>query len=325
MNNNINDFMQMISREMERLQLNKEPLSLYEPVSYCLDLGGKRMRPLLTLLGCSLFGGDPQKAMPAALGMELFHNFTLMHDDIMDNAPIRRGKPAVHAKWSANTAILSGDVMFALAYEQLFRVPDRHLREVLELFNKTVLEVCEGQQYDMDYESFDHVTEERYLEMIRLKTAVLPAACLKTGAIIGGASRDDAGHVYRFGENIGIAFQVKDDWLDVFGDELVFGKKSGGDILANKKTWLYIKAIERSDPKQRQMLFDAFHNKVSDPDEKISLVKGIYHDLEIGRLATDLMQQYHDKAIDCLDRIDVASEARQDLLSVAGSLLFRES
>jgi len=325
MTDNINKLMDRISVEIAGLDLGMPPVELYEPVGYCLSLGGKRMRPLMTLLGCELFGGEADTAMPAAIGLELFHNFTLMHDDIMDNAPIRRGKPAVHMKWNANTAILSGDVMFALAYQYMFKVPDQHLREVVELFNKTVLEVCEGQQYDMNFESMVQVTEEEYLEMIRLKTAVLPAACLKAGAIIAGASHDDADNLYRFGETVGLAFQLKDDWLDVFGDEAVFGKKSGGDILANKKTWLYIKALELANERQRELLLKGFGNLIADPDEKIRVVKDVYHSLEIGQLALGLIKSYHDRAFEYLDRIDVPAAAKEDLLQLATGLLHRST
>ena len=310
--------------EIGQLGFDREPRSLYEPVTYCLSLGGKRMRPLFTLLGCELFGGKPQQAMPAAIGLELFHNFTLMHDDIMDKAPIRRGKPAVHIKWNANTAILSGDAMFALAYSYMTDVPDQYLREVLGVFNKTVLEVCEGQQYDMDFESLELVSEASYLEMIRLKTAVLPAACLKTGAILAGADPDDSERVYRFGECIGLAFQVKDDWLDVFGDEQLFGKKTGGDIVSNKKTWLYIKALELASTQQRQVLHDAFSDRISQPDEKIAAVKGVYQDLDIGNLAMQLMLDYHEQALLFLDEISLPEGADQDLLAVANSLLNRK-
>ncbi len=310
--------------EIGQLGFDREPRSLYEPVTYCLSLGGKRMRPLFTLLGCELFGGKPQQAMPAAIGLELFHNFTLMHDDIMDKAPIRRGKPAVHMKWNASTAILSGDAMFALAYSYITNVPDQYLRDILALFNKTVLEVCEGQQYDMDFESLDQVSEAAYLEMIRLKTAVLPAACLKTGAILAGAKPDDGDRVYRFGECIGLAFQIKDDWLDVFGDEEVFGKKSGGDILANKKTWLYIKALELASPEHKQVLHDAFSGKISHPDEKIAAVKDVYQTLDIENLAMQLMKDYHNQALITLDEISQREGADQDLLVVANSLLNRK-
>lgn len=325
MNDNIELLLKQVSDEIKGIVPGGQPRELYEPVSYCLDLGGKRMRPLMTLLGCKLFGGDAQNAMSAAIGLELFHNFTLMHDDIMDNAPIRRGKPSVHIRWSANTAILSGDVMFALAYQHMMGVDDIHLRPVLSLFNKTVLEVCEGQQYDMNFEALEHVSEGQYIEMIRLKTAVLPAACLKTGAIIANASEEDADHLYRFGEGVGIGFQIKDDWLDVFGDETTFGKKSGGDIVSNKKTWLYIKALEQAKGQQRQLLLDAYARKSTGPEEKIRKVKEVFLDLDIDKLALAEMDRYYKTAFEALNLIQVGSEAKQDLILLANSLFSRTS
>jgi geranylgeranyl diphosphate synthase, type II len=323
MNDTIERLLKQVSKEVEGLVPEGQPRELYEPVSYCLSLGGKRMRPVMTLLGCELFGGNAQKAMSAAIGLELFHNFTLMHDDIMDNAPIRRGKPSVHMKWSANTAILSGDVMFALAYQHMMGVDDAYLRPIMALFNKTVLEVCEGQQYDMNFEAIHHVSGEQYIEMIRLKTAVLPAACLKTGAIIANAPEKDADHLYRFGEGIGIGFQIKDDWLDVFGDETTFGKKSGGDIVSNKKTWLYIKALEQANGQQRQLLLDAYASKPTGPEEKIRQVKDVFLDLNIDKLALAEMDRYYDKAFEALHLVQVSDEAKHDLILLANSLFNR--
>ncbi len=323
MKGNIERLMDLLSREIDGIMLDGQPIELYDPVSYCLSLGGKRMRPLMTLLGCELFGGHARDAMSAALGLELFHNFTLMHDDIMDDAPIRRGKPTVHAKWSANTAILSGDVMFALAYQYMMGVSDANLRPVMELFNKTVLEVCEGQQYDMNFETIHDVTESQYLEMIRLKTAVLPAACLKTGAIISGATSEDADHLYRFGEGIGIGFQLKDDWLDVFGDESKFGKKSGGDIVSNKKTWLYIKALEQANELQRQLLLYAYANKATNPAEKVRKVKEVFLELGIDQLALSEMDKYYNMAFEAFDMVEVDAKAKHDLIALAKSLFER--
>jgi len=323
MNDNIERLSKLISQEMEHIMPDGQPSELYKPVAYCLSLGGKRMRPLMTLLGCELFGGDVSQAISPALGLELFHNFTLMHDDIMDNAPIRRGKPSVHVKWSANTAILSGDVMFAMAYLNMMQVADNHLRPVMELFNKTVREVCEGQQYDMNFESMDGVSEKQYLEMIRLKTAVLPAACLQTGAIIANAPDNDADSIYRFGIGVGIGFQLKDDWLDVFGDESTFGKKSGGDIVSNKKTWLYIKALEQANPLQRRLLIDSYTGKIQDPDEKIRKVKEVFLELGIDKMAIQEMDRYYGQAFDSLNKVQVHDEAKHDLVLLANSLFNR--
>jgi geranylgeranyl diphosphate synthase type II len=320
----LNDILSLISQRIESLHLIREPLELYEPVDYCLKNGGKRMRPAMTLLACQLFGADIEKGINPAIGLELFHNFTLMHDDIMDNAPIRRGKPAVHTKWNNNTAILSGDVMFALAGEYMTRVEDKHLRQVMEEYHKTVIEVCDGQQLDMNFESRQSVALSEYIEMIRLKTAVLPAACLKIGAIVADASAEDQEHIYRFGENIGLAFQLKDDWLDAFGDEAKFGKKSGGDILANKKTWLYIKALELASPRQQQTLLDAYNNRITDPDQKISSVKEIFLALEVDKLGVKQMEAYYEIAYHHLNSISAPETAKKNLRALAKSLFDRE-
>jgi len=324
MEDKLRDYTVKINRYIESIDLDKKPRELYQPVKYGLSDGGKRVRPLMALLACDLFGGDIEKVMAPATGMEIFHNFTLMHDDIMDQAPIRRGKPSVYKKWNANTAILSGDVMFAMAIEQIARTPIEYLKPVLDVFNKVVVEVCEGQQYDMNFEVLDKVTEQEYIKMIRLKTAVLPAACLKIGAIIAGATTKDAQNIHDFGENVGIAFQIKDDWLDIFGDEDVFGKKTGGDIVANKKTWLYIKAFEMANESQLRDLRDAFTKPVFNPEEKICLVKGVYGQLGLDKLALEKMAEYNQKAFDCLSIIKANEMAKQPLRHLAISLLERK-
>lgn len=324
MDQHILDLQEQIERFIQKLKLDLEPEGLYQPVAYSMQHGGKRMRPLMTLLACELFGGDIRDALPAAVGMELFHNFTLLHDDIMDDAPIRRNRPSVHVKWNVNTAILSGDLMYALAYKYVSQVPDTALRKVTDLFSKTVIEVCEGQQYDMDFEARQDVTASEYLNMIRLKTAVLPAACLQTGAIIAGAPDDGQTALYNFGEYIGMAFQLRDDWLDVFGDTAVFGKKPGGDILANKKTWLYIHALEMAREDQRRVLLGAFNNEIEDPDEKVRIVKDIYQHLDINALAQKAMKEYYLRAMDSLDGIEVFESRKKALQSLAETLLHRE-
>lgn len=313
-----------IEQAMKDLAIPREPSGLYEPVTYCLQNGGKRIRPLMTLLACELFGGDERLAMQPALGLELFHNFTLMHDDIMDQAPVRRGMPSVYSKWNINTAILSGDVLFSLACRLMTQVPDQYLRPVMDLFHQTVVEVCEGQQMDMDFETAPGVTEDEYLEMIRLKTAVLPAACLKTGAILAGASPEDAQLISQFGELTGMAFQLKDDWLDAFGDEKVFGKKTGGDIAANKKTWLYIAACEQGGDAQRKALQALYQGSPAHREEKVARVTALFRSLGVDRLSLEKMKSYQSKAMHCLDQIKVPARQKQHLTSLAAYLLERE-
>lgn len=324
MSTKIQDFTNLINQYIDQIELVKKPEELYLPVEYCMKTGGKRVRPLMALLACDMFEGHIPDVLGPAAGMEIFHNFTLMHDDIMDEAPLRRGKPSVYRKWNANTAILSGDVMFALAIQHIAKCPSPKLKQVLGLFNKTVIEVCEGQQYDMNFESLDKVSEKDYIEMIRLKTAVLPAACLKTGAIIAGASDHDADLLYQFGENVGIAFQIKDDWLDVFGEEESFGKKTGGDIIANKKTWLYIKAFERASEDQLRDLRNAFTNRIFNPEEKISMVKKVYLQLQLDKAALDKMATFNQQAFKLLDRVDLPDSQKTELKALAEKLINRE-
>ncbi len=325
MNKQIQFFLDEIESHIKKIPLDCEPKALYQPVSYCLGKGGKRIRPLMTLLACDMFGGEIKQAMPPALGLELFHNFTLMHDDIMDNAPLRRNHPTVHEKWDANTAILSGDVLFAISCQYISQVPDNILRQILDVFYKTVIEVCEGQQYDMDFESRHKVSAKEYLEMIRLKTAVLPAACLQTGAIVAGAENKDQEKIYRFGECIGLAFQLRDDWLDVFGQHEEFGKQSGGDIIANKKTWLYIHALQKGSDKQKHLLSEAYSDNYSAGDsEKVSLVKSIYEDLGISGIAQNAMKAYYDQAFNYLASIDLPDARKEDLAQLAEYLHHRK-
>ncbi len=326
MNKTLQSYLEDISGEIRKLPLDGEPGELYKPVSYCLENGGKRIRPLMTLLGCELLGGDVKRAMPPALGLELFHNFTLMHDDIMDGAPVRRGKPTIHKKWSINTAILSGDVLFALACRYISKVPDSALRSVLDLFHQTVTEVCEGQQYDMVFETKKDVSVDEYVRMIRLKTAVLPAACLKTGAILAGAREVEQQKLYRFGEYIGLAFQLRDDWLDVYSDSTEFGKQTGGDIISNKKTWLYIQALAMAGAKQKEFLLDAFNRpgSVDDNTGKVEAVKKVYDSLGIGELAQEQMKEYYSKAFGYLDIVCVPDSGKENLRELAKNLFDRK-
>src|ERR1700744_2113013 len=248
------DRQEIINEEIQKLQFPSHPADLYEPIKYILSLGGKRMRPALLLMACDLFGGDINKAISSALAIEVFHNFTLMHDDIMDNAPLRRGKVTVHERWNPNVGILSGDVMLIEGYKLMMQVDEHLLRPILNIFNETAVGVCEGQQIDMEFETRHDVGIEEYINMIRLKTAVVLGGALKIGAIIGGASTEDAALLHTFGEQLGIAFQLQDDILDVYGNPEKFGKQVGGDIISNKKTYLLIKALERADKKQREEL-----------------------------------------------------------------------
>jgi geranylgeranyl diphosphate synthase type II len=264
----LKEIQNLLDKKFSSLKLDGTPPELYAPISYTVSWSGKRIRPVLLLIACDLFGGNTNIASDSAVGLELFHNFTLIHDDIMDNAPLRRGKPTVFKKWDSNIAILSGDTMFALAYKQVIRTKSPFLKKILDVFTQTAVEVCEGQQMDLNFESVDNVSIEEYLNMIRLKTAVLIGASLKIGALIAGADKKNTDIIYKFGENIGMAFQLQDDYLDAFGDEKQFGKKTGGDIIENKKTYLYLKACEISDKKNLKILNDLY--KINSPNRKKS-------------------------------------------------------
>jgi len=315
---------QIIKDSIDKLKFNQKPRELYDPINYILDLGGKRLRPALCLLSCDMVEGDIIKAIPPAMGIEIFHNFTLLHDDIMDEAPIRRGKPTVHQKWNSNIAILSGDTMMALAYEQIMKAPNEVMQEVFSVFNKTAIKVCEGQQYDMNFETQKVVLISDYIEMIRLKTAVLLAGSLKIGAIIGGANNKDADNLYLFGENLGIAFQLKDDLLDAFSDEEKFGKKSGGDILTNKKTFLYLKAFELAKGKNYESLQDYFQKDLNDGLEKINGVKEIYKELGVDTLTNIEIDKYYDHALLHLDKVSVSPGKKAELLKFTDQLKKRD-
>src|ERR1700712_847762 len=277
----LQELQDIISEAVTKLTFPLHPAELYEPIKYILSIGGKRMRPALLLMACDLFGGDVDEALAPALAIEVFHNFTLMHDDIMDNAPLRRGRTTVHERWNQNVAILSGDVMLIEGYKLMMQVEDRILRQVLDIFNDTAVGVCEGQQLDMEFESRDVVDIDEYITMIRLKTAVVLGVALKIGALIGGAPQQDADLLSRFGEQLGVAFQLQDDILDVYGDPEKFGKQVGGDIISNKKTYLLIKALELADEKQLGDLNYWLNVADFDAAEKVAAVKGIYNQLSI--------------------------------------------
>ncbi len=317
-------------REQFEKALNSEsfisdPLKLYEPIQYMLSLGGKRLRPMLCLMGCELYGGECSKAMPAAIAIEIFHNFTLVHDDIMDNSPIRRGLPTVYKKWNTNIAILSGDVMFAKAYEYVTKLDTPNLKPILEIFTDTAIKVCEGQQYDMDYEAQPHVGISDYLNMIRLKTAVLVGASLKIGALLGGAPLHEATELYDFGMNMGIVFQLQDDLLDVFSDESKFGKKTGSDILSVKKTYLFLKTLELLSPGDREEFYVYYtENHSGNGEEKINFVKKVYEELNIRNHVIAMMNQYHEKSLQNLERCKGDAEITLQLKILAESMLVRE-
>ena len=319
-----NEITDIITSEIELLNWTKEPRGLYEPIAYVLGMGGKRIRPALTLMATNLFQDDVESAVNTALGIEVFHNFTLLHDDIMDRADVRRGRPTVHKKWNDNTAILSGDVMQIAAYQLIAKTPAFCLKAVLDLFSATAAEICEGQQYDVDFENRERVKAEEYLEMIRLKTAVLLGCALKCGAWIGGAGEEDARNLYDFGINIGQAFQLKDDLLDVYGDEATFGKKIGGDILCNKKTYLLIHALELATGDTKKELnnwLNILDEKAS--DKKISSVTKIYNQLGVRTICEDKMLEFYTKAVANLENVSVSDIKKQELRNLASKLMSR--
>ena len=314
----------MVNEHIERLDYAREPMNLYNPVKYILSLGGKRIRPVMMLMAYNMYRDDVDKILDPALALEIYHNFTLLHDDLMDNADVRRGKPTVHKRWDANTAILSGDVMLSLADVYMSRVDDEYFRKVITTFHRTSIEIAEGQQYDMDFETRSDVTEAEYVEMIRLKTSVLLACALKIGAILGGASEDDATHLYRLGECIGLAFQLRDDYLDVYGDPKVFGKKNGGDILCNKKTYLYINALRLADKEQRAVL--DYWASATDfvPEEKVAAVTEIYNQLRLAEMSRAIEEQYYSSAKAELEALSVSEENKQVLREFMAALMDRD-
>lgn len=312
-----------IQRALASYPFKQTPHHLYEPIRYILSLGAKRMRPQLLLMGCDLFGGNTDAALKPALGIEFFHNFTLMHDDIMDNAPLRRSKETVHKKWNSNIAILSGDAMFVQSFQLMMQVEDSLIKEVLDLFSKTAIEVCEGQQLDMDFEN-QLVSIADYLHMIELKTAVLLAASLKIGALIAYAKNDDADHLYSFGRNIGIGFQLQDDYLDVYGDDTKFGKQVGGDILSNKKTFLLLKAMELADAGTLKKLEDLLYHE-KDAEKKVSGVTTIYNQLGVQDHSKHQMEFFFCEGMKHLDAIKVAEQQKESLKSFAEMLMLREN
>ena len=321
----IQRYSQLLEREIKKQRYGKQPASLYEPIRYLMALGGKRLRPMLTVLSYSLYKKDVEKIIPYAVAVEAFHNFTLMHDDIMDKAPLRRGHATVHEKWNVNTAILSGDVMLVKVYDILLGIEDAKIKKVIKAFNKCAAEVCEGQQWDMEFETNAHVSEANYLNMIRLKTAVLLGFSLELGAILAGASETDAKSLREFGINVGIGFQLKDDLLDAYADKKKFGKQVGGDIIANKKTFLLIKSIEIASSRQRRELNRWAALKKFNKPEKIRAVKAIYDSLSIPALAEKKINTYFKRGFSQLEKVTCSSNMKEILINFTELLIARES
>jgi geranylgeranyl diphosphate synthase, type II len=318
-------FSKAIQEEILQAHYGNEPIQLYEPIEYLMSLGGKRLRPLLTLMATSMFTDEWQKAVKPAIAVEVFHNFTLMHDDIMDKAPLRRGKPTVHAKWNENVAILSGDVMLVTAYDLMLHAPATQLPYILKRFNRTAAEVCEGQQYDMNFETCDAVSVDEYLNMIKLKTSVLLGFALELGGLIASANINVCEQLYAIGVNIGMGFQVKDDILDVYGDAQKFGKQVGGDIIANKKTLLLIEALHKATGTTLQQLQHWLLATNFDATEKVTAVTAIYDELGIRQQAEKIMNQYFEQAFILMEQLPIASHHKAILQDFAKQLIERDS
>ncbi|MBQ6227039.1 MAG: polyprenyl synthetase family protein [Prevotella sp.] len=321
---NSNDVLTLVNDYLAHIAYERKPESLYEPIKYVLSLGGKRIRPSLLLLAYNLYKDDPKTVLPVACALETYHNYTLLHDDLMDNADLRRGHMTVHKRWNANTAILSGDSMLVLAFNQMLQCEKSKLSDILSLFTVTALEIGEGQQYDMDFENRNDVTESEYIEMIRLKTSVLLACATKMGAILAGASESDTERLYAFGEKLGLAFQLQDDFLDVYGDTKVFGKAIGGDILSNKKTYMLINALALADERQRNILQNWLLMPNPDPQEKIAAVTEIYNEIGINDLATEKIRFYFNESLKELDAVAIPDERKVELLAYTKELMKRE-
>lgn len=318
------ELLEKVNRYIADWDYSREPKGLYEPIRYVLSLGGKRIRPVLMLMAYNLYKEEVDSVLPVAVGLETYHNYTLLHDDLMDKADMRRNKPTVHKVWNENTAILSGDTMLVLAYQQMCRIDNPVLlKKVLDIFTEMALEIGEGQQYDMEFETRDDVTEEEYIEMIRLKTSVLLASALKIGALLGGASDKEACLLYDYGVQVGLAFQLQDDYLDVYGDPAVFGKKIGGDILCNKKTYMLINALLLADDRQRAELKHWIDTREYEPQEKIQAVTALYDQIGIRELCDRKITAYFEKAGECLNALEVDDCRKQMLREFIGSLIHR--
>jgi len=319
---NFNNYLKLINEAIAGIDLNRQPENLYQPIAYSLEMGGKRLRPILTLAACDLFGGNLNQAIDAAVGIEIFHNFTLVHDDIMDDAPLRRGAKTVYKKWNSNIAILSGDTMFAIALQQFTNTSHPKLKEIISTFVQTAIEVCEGQQFDMDFENRSDVSIAEYLEMIRLKTAVLLGASLKIGALLANANEDQTSLMYDFGINAGIAFQLKDDWLDAFGDQAKFGKSIGGDIVANKKTYLYLKCLEIASADDRELLSKLYSSSQNDENAKVSEVLRLFKKYQIKEAVNLEMEKFFKKSIESINQV-LAPSAKKETLAGFAEMLYK--
>ena len=319
-----NEYLERVNNAIKAIPYPEQPSHLYEPITYTMDLGGKRLRPVLVLMACEAVGGDINRALTPAIGLEMFHNFTLLHDDVMDKADIRRGKPTVHVKWDDNTAILSGDAMLTMATQLIAQAPADVMPQVMDLYNRTAMEIYEGQQYDVDFEKRSDVTVDEYIEMIRLKTSVLLGCACKMGALIGGADEATAQLFYKVGENLGLAFQLQDDMLDVWGDEATFGKAIGGDIMNNKKTFLLINAMQRatSDHKVELSLWLSTPN--ASRAVKVPAVTAIYDALNLRSLSLDAINRYNDEALEALSKIAISDEARSEFANFITRLVKRD-
>ena len=319
------EILSYFNQALANMPFDRQPASLYEPVKYVLDMGGKRIRPVLLLMAYELYRDDTDRVLPSALGLETYHNYTLLHDDVMDRAEVRRGRPTVHKVWNENAAILSGDTMLVMAYQLMAKADAPHLKDVLDLFTETALEIGEGQQMDLEFETRDDVREEEYIEMIRLKTSVLLACALKLGALQADAPAEDAQWLYRFGEQLGLAFQLQDDLLDVYGDFRTFGKKIGGDILCNKKTYMLINALRRADGEQYMQLTEWLGREKYDPQEKIQAVTALYDEIGIRPLAEAKINEYFEAALQSLEHVNLPAERKRPLRELALSLLQRKN
>lgn len=318
------EILKMVNEFLDHLSYDRKPESLYEPIKYVLSMGGKRIRPTLMLLAYNLYKDNPEDILMNACALETYHNYTLLHDDLMDNADMRRGHLTVHKKWNDNTAILSGDSMLVLAFQRMMQCDEKHLKDILDLFTVTALEIGEGQQYDMEFETRNDVKEEEYIEMIRLKTSVLLACALKIGAILADASAEDADNLYKFGEQIGLAFQLQDDYLDVYGDSKVFGKEIGGDITSNKKTYMLINAFNKANAAQREELTRWVSARDFDRNEKVDAVTRLYNEIGIDQLAQDKIAYYFAQSKKYLDAVNVPEEKKEELRKYAQKMMKRQ-